>query len=148
MYLVAWLRHGVYDRQPVGAAAAHHVDSVALSTFSLRSLPRGGLVLGYSGYDGGQIRRAVKQLCAGLERMARESISYGVPAHIADNDLTCRPRSSKFAGANHRSSRAFRMGHSASVIEYHAVSRLRPLTIMCWRKMPSNVNPSRSAAAR
>ena len=33
-----------------------------------------------------------------------------------------------------------------SSIEYQAVSRLRPLTIMCCRKMPSKVNPSRIAA--
>ena len=39
-------------------------------------------------------------------------------------------------------------GHSPSRIEYHAVSRLRPLMIMCWRKTPSNVTPKRSAAAR
>ena len=28
-------------------------------------------------------------------------------------------------------------GQSSSVIANHAVSRLRPLTIMCWRKRPS-----------
>ena len=28
-------------------------------------------------------------------------------------------------------------GHSLSIIAYQAVSRLRPLTIRCWRKMPS-----------
>ena len=32
---------------------------------------------------------------------------------------------------------ARRAGHSVSVIEYHAVSRLWPLTTMCWRKVPS-----------
>src|SRR5947209_16974856 len=31
---------------------------------------------------------------------------------------------------------------------YHALSRLRPFTIMCFRKTPSNVNPKRSAARR
>src|SRR5262249_11503743 len=36
-----------------------------------------------------------------------------------------------------RSKLALRAGHSPSSIENQAVSRLRPLTIMCWRKMPS-----------
>jgi hypothetical protein len=40
------------------------------------------------------------------------------------------------------------LGQSLSTIANHAVSRLRPLTIMCWRKMPSNVKPKRRAAAR
>ena len=39
-------------------------------------------------------------------------------------------------------------GHSLSSIANQAVSRLRPLTIMCWRKMPSKVKPKRSAARR
>jgi GntR family transcriptional regulator/MocR family aminotransferase len=70
MYLVAWLPRGIDDRKAVQAAAAENVDAVALSTFSVRSLRRGGLVLGYSGYDALQIRRAVKHLCAGLAKMA------------------------------------------------------------------------------
>jgi GntR family transcriptional regulator/MocR family aminotransferase len=76
MYLVAWLPPGVDDRQAVAAAATHNVDSVALSTFSVRSLPRGGLVLGYSGYDLGQIRRAVKRLCTAVQPLARSSVSH------------------------------------------------------------------------
>ena len=66
MYLVAWLPQGIDDRLAVAAAAARNVDSVALSTFSRRRLPRGALVLGYSGYDIDEIRRAVKQLRAAL----------------------------------------------------------------------------------
>ena len=34
------------------------------------------------------------------------------------------------------------------VLLNQAVSRLRPLTIMCWRKTPSKVKPKRSAARR
>ena len=37
-------------------------------------------------------------------------------------------------------------GQSRSTIANQTVSRLRPLTIMCWRNSPSNENPSRSAA--
>jgi GntR family transcriptional regulator / MocR family aminotransferase len=70
MYLVAWLPRGVNDRRAVSAAAAQHVESVALSTFSVRSLTRGALVLGYSGYDEVQIRRAVKQLSASIVPLA------------------------------------------------------------------------------
>jgi GntR family transcriptional regulator/MocR family aminotransferase len=70
MYLVGLLPRGLDDRLAVGAAAAQNVDSVALSTFSLRSLARGGLVLGYSGYDEGQIRRAVRRLCAAVLPLA------------------------------------------------------------------------------
>ena len=44
--------------------------------------------------------------------------------------------------------RAPARGHSSPSIENHAVSRLRPFTIMCERNTPSNVKPSRSAAAR
>ena len=71
MYLVAWLPPHIDDRQAVQAAATEDVDAVALSTFSVRSLRRGGLVLGYSGYDAPDIRRAVKDLTAGLSRLAR-----------------------------------------------------------------------------
>ena len=39
-------------------------------------------------------------------------------------------------------------GHSWSRIAYQAVSRFLPLTTWCWRKMPSKVNPKRSAALR
>ena len=60
----------------------------------------------------------------------------------------CRPDSSKFSGASHRSNLARRCGHSSSTIAYHAVSRLRPFWIMCRRNTPSKENPSRNAARR
>lgn len=37
--------------------------------------------------------------------------------------------------------------HSLSMMENHAVSRFFPLMIMCWRNVPSYVNPSPRAAA-
>src|SRR5262249_8240765 len=49
----------------------------------------------------------------------------------------CRPARSEVSGASPRSNVALRTGHSLSSIENQAVSRLRPLTIMCWRKTPS-----------
>jgi hypothetical protein len=59
------------------------------------------------------------------------------PARSAANDARWAPEASKFAGASHASNAARAVGHSPSSIENHAVSRLRPLTIMCWRNVPS-----------
>ena len=55
---------------------------------------------------------------------------------------------SKFAGSSHVSKARFRAAHSLSIIENQAVSRFFPFTIMCCRKIPSNVNPRRNAALR
>ena len=68
MYLVAWLKPGVDDRAAARAAAAHGVDAIPLSAFSIMPLQRHGLVLGYSAYEVDQIRLAVKRLCASLSR--------------------------------------------------------------------------------
>ena len=51
------------------------------------------------------------------------------------------PPPSKFAGSSQRSNAALIRGHSRSVIENQAVSRLRPLTTSAWRKIPSKRNP-------
>jgi GntR family transcriptional regulator / MocR family aminotransferase len=69
MYLVAWLPPGMDDRLAARAAFACGVDTVPLSTFSVRKLRRGGLVLGYSAYDVRSIRTATKQLCDALSTM-------------------------------------------------------------------------------
>jgi hypothetical protein len=50
--------------------------------------------------------------------------------------------------SSQRSNASLIPGHSLSVIENQAVSRLRPLTMSAWRKTPSNRKPYRSAAAR
>ena len=55
---------------------------------------------------------------------------------------------SKLAGSSQASKAALRAGHSLSSIENQAVSRFWPFTTMCWRKMPSKVNPKRRAARR
>ena len=68
MYLVAWLKPGVDDQVAAKAAAAHGVDAIPLSTFSIMPLQRHGLVLGYSAYEVDAIRLAVKRLCAALSR--------------------------------------------------------------------------------
>jgi hypothetical protein len=71
-HLWAWLPRSVDDRLAVQAAAVRSVDSGALSTFALRPLARGALVLGYSGYEIGDIRRAVKQLAAALSPLVEK----------------------------------------------------------------------------
>lgn len=69
MYLVGWLNPGVDDRAVAKAAAAHGVDVIPLSTFSMKLLQRQGVVLGYSGYDVNRIRSAVKRLSFVLSRI-------------------------------------------------------------------------------
>jgi GntR family transcriptional regulator / MocR family aminotransferase len=69
MYLVAWLNSGVDDQAAARAAAAHGVDAIPLSAFSMRRLRRQGLVLGYSSYDVNRIRVAVGRLCEALSNL-------------------------------------------------------------------------------
>ena len=57
------------------------------------------------------------------------------------------PAASKFDGSSQASNARRAAGHSPSRSEYQAVSRLRPLTIMCWRKTPSKVNPEPEGGA-
>jgi GntR family transcriptional regulator/MocR family aminotransferase len=68
MYLVAWLKPGVDDQVAAKAAAAHGVDAIPLSIFSIMPLQRHGLVLGYSAYEVDAIRLAVQRLCEALSR--------------------------------------------------------------------------------
>lgn len=68
MYFVAWLEPGVDDQAAAKAAAAHGVDAIPLSAFSIVPLQRHGLVLGYSAYEVDDIRLAVKRLCAALSK--------------------------------------------------------------------------------
>ena len=69
MYLVAWLSPGVDDRAVANTAAAHGVDVIPLSTFSMKPLRRQGVVLRYSGYDVNRIRPAVKRLSFALSKV-------------------------------------------------------------------------------
>ena len=54
------------------------------------------------------------------------------------NFVLCTPSSSKFPSSSQRSYSARIAGHSPSIIEYQAVSRLSPFTIRSCRKTPSN----------
>jgi hypothetical protein len=67
---------------------------------------------------------------------------------IAESERRCWPAASKFSATSQVSIAVRISGHSVSRIEYHAVSRFRPLTIMWLNQMPSNRKPRRRAAAR
>jgi GntR family transcriptional regulator/MocR family aminotransferase len=69
MYLVAYVVPGIDDRLAARIAYASDVDTVPLSTFSVRPLRRGGLVLGHSAYDAKRIRTATRYLCDALSNM-------------------------------------------------------------------------------
>ena len=67
---------------------------------------------------------------------------------MTESDCSCFPSTSKFDGSSQASIVDLRPGHSASRMEYQAVSRFRPLLTMLPKKMPSNRKPSRFAAER
>src|ERR1700733_8812342 len=65
-----------------------------------------------------------------------------------ERERICLPAKSKLDGVSQRSMFARRKGQSESNMANQAVSRLRPLMIMCWRKTPSKSKPRRRAARR
>jgi hypothetical protein len=65
-----------------------------------------------------------------------------------ESRVRCLPSSSKLDGFSHAKKASLIAGHSRSTALYHAVSRLRTLTMVACRKMPSNESPRRCAAAR
>jgi GntR family transcriptional regulator/MocR family aminotransferase len=62
MHLIGWLPPGVDDRQASSAAQRYNLTALPLSVTSLRSLERGALVLGYTGFNEQQIRMGARQL--------------------------------------------------------------------------------------
>ena len=110
---------------------------------------------GYSGYGRvrGARRGSVEAKRAtdghGFTRIRNKKfLSVCIRVHPWPNDFLWFPSGSKFVGLSHSSNACFRSGHSVSSIENQAVSRFFSFTIMCWRKIPSNVKPRRSAARR
>ncbi|HST19575.1 MAG TPA: PLP-dependent aminotransferase family protein [Blastocatellia bacterium] len=71
IHLVGWLADSVDDRKASEAAASEGVEAQALSSFSLKHRMRGGLLLGYAGYDKRQIRVGVRKLSTVLRAVAR-----------------------------------------------------------------------------
>ena len=132
--------HGAPDRPPSrSATGATWLRSMRAERTSTR---RGGVL------------DQVMIVSVGLALVAFGVWFFGFAGLLAADGLTrqrhplaaVRRRSSP--SSSHASKPARTAGHSPSRIEYHAVSRLTPLTIMCWRKTPSNVKPKRSAARR
>jgi GntR family transcriptional regulator / MocR family aminotransferase len=71
MHLIGWLPPGVDDRQASSAAQRYNLTVLPLSAASLRSLGRGALVLGYTGFNEQQISMGVRQLRIALSDFSR-----------------------------------------------------------------------------
>lgn len=66
MHLVGWLPKNTSDKVASESAARHRVKAAPLSAYSLELLPRGGLVLGYTGLNARQIKDGVRRLAQAL----------------------------------------------------------------------------------
>ena len=66
MNLLAWLPEGIDDRAASIAARGAGITALALSHFALCPVPRGGLVLGYTGVDPERVPVAVQSLAGVL----------------------------------------------------------------------------------
>ena len=62
MLAVAWLRPGVDDQRVSDLALAEGVEVSPLSRYTIRPLPRGGLLMGYAGFPAPVLREAVRKL--------------------------------------------------------------------------------------
>jgi GntR family transcriptional regulator/MocR family aminotransferase len=71
IHLVGWLPEGIDDRRASEEADKQGVEAQALSGFSIKHKRRGGLLLGYAGYDERQIRVGVRRLATALHSVAR-----------------------------------------------------------------------------
>jgi GntR family transcriptional regulator / MocR family aminotransferase len=66
MHLVAWLPEGMDDEAVSARALAAGVEASALSRYAVDRLNRGGLLLGWAGYQPDDLRGAVSLLAAAL----------------------------------------------------------------------------------
>jgi GntR family transcriptional regulator/MocR family aminotransferase len=66
MHLVGWLPKYVNDKTASEKAKSHGIVAAPLSAFGANKLPRGGLVLGYTGVNSKQIGDGVKRLAKAL----------------------------------------------------------------------------------
>jgi GntR family transcriptional regulator/MocR family aminotransferase len=71
MHLVAWLPPDMDDREAARLATAHGVQVAPVSTFSLRPLARGGLMLGFAGASQQELRDGVRTLATALRSVQR-----------------------------------------------------------------------------
>ncbi|PYX56334.1 MAG: PLP-dependent aminotransferase family protein [Acidobacteria bacterium] len=71
MHLVGWLPHGANDAHVSRAVRSCGVYASPLSACAIGNIKRGGLLLGYAGFESSQIRKGVKTLRAALEHALR-----------------------------------------------------------------------------
>lgn len=64
--VAAWLPPGVDDRAAAAALAARSIWAAPLSSYALRPLARGGLLLGFAAFSPAKLRAAVPTLSAAL----------------------------------------------------------------------------------
>jgi GntR family transcriptional regulator/MocR family aminotransferase len=62
MHTVGWLPPGVSDSGVTGAAAKAGLNALPVSSFAMRRLSRGGLLLGYAGFRSEVIRQSMREL--------------------------------------------------------------------------------------
>ncbi len=74
MHVMGWLPDGVDDRSAAKTAASHGVEVTPLSAYSLESLKRGALRLGYTGYAPKQLWEGTRRLAAAL-RSGRSTLT-------------------------------------------------------------------------
>ena len=117
-----------------GSASASHLSRPAQTSFALR--PAGSL---------NRPRRPLSRGSDPTSYPVRSLVSYQINRQLSGWNLP--PLMIHAFGAHPSFQRSSRAGHSESSIENQAVSRLRSLTIMCWRNTPSNVGPRRLKAA-
>lgn len=77
LHLIGWLAEGVSDVEVSKRAAHFGIDAQPLSAFSLRRERRGGLILGYAGYDQRQIQKGVERLAHALRDLSLSQRGVG-----------------------------------------------------------------------
>ena len=73
MHTIGWLPAHVNDTEIVTEAAQAGLNVVAVSSFALRPLSRGGLLLGYAAFTPAAIRKAVRELETVIRKCVRAS---------------------------------------------------------------------------
>ena len=73
MHLVVWLPAGMDDQAAARRAAAHGVDTVAVSSCGMEPVQRGGLILGYAAVAEQEMREGVRRLAAALHSLPATS---------------------------------------------------------------------------
>jgi GntR family transcriptional regulator / MocR family aminotransferase len=71
MHLIGWLPEGIGDREVSRRAAEAELNLAPVSAYCISQKLRGGLLLGYTAFNGKQIRQGVKKLAQVLAAVAR-----------------------------------------------------------------------------